>query len=120
MASERRQHERVRLPTPLKYRVEGEPGAALHLGELLEIGGGGLRFAGDRPLEVGRRVEFEISLHNRAAPYRFTGQPVLVWARQSKAGICEYGIEFVQVTSTQQFEVEELVQFLAQGRGLGA
>jgi hypothetical protein len=84
----------------------------------LEIGGGGLRFASDRPLEVGRRVEFEISLHNRAEPYRFTGG--LVWARQSKAGICEYGIEFVQVTSTQQFAVEELVQFLAQGRGLGA
>ena len=109
---ERREFPRAKVPTSIEYRITEEQGADLHPGVLTDLNASGLQFTGERPIESGTRLDLHVQLPSRTQPYQFQGE--IVWVRETRSGLTEYGVQFVDVTPDQQFEIDALVRFLMQ------
>lgn len=110
--SNRREFPRAKVSTALKYREVNELGTNVHPGVLTDLNAGGLQFTGERRIESGARLELHLKLLSQSQPYRITGE--IVWVRDARSGLTEYGVQFIDVTPDQQFEIDELVRFLMQ------
>lgn len=111
MGSERRQFPRAVLPFPTHYRAE--QGGFLEMwktGTILDFSAGGLRFVAEDLLESGARVEFKIAFPNRKEPYMIVG--CVVRDINAATDAPEYGVQFVDVDSMRQAEIDQLVAFL--------
>ena len=108
--SDRREFHRANIPTSIEYRMVEEQGVGLHPGILTDLNASGLQFSGELSLESGTRIEVHLQLPNRTKPYQFQGE--IVWMRPAHSGLTEYGVQFVDVTPDQQFEIDDLVRFL--------
>ena len=116
--SDRREFPRTKVPTALEYRVASDLGADLHPGVLTDLNASGLQFTGERYLGTGTRLELQLRLQSRSQPYQVHGK--IVWVRETRSGLTEYGVQFVDVTPDQQFEIDSLVRFLMQPPHPGA
>ena len=109
---DRRGFPRAKVPTAVEYRVTGELGSEWLLGVLVDLNARGLQFTGERRFETGTRLDVQLPLENRSEPYGFSGE--IVWTREERSGLTEYGMQFIDVTPDQQFEIDELARFLMQ------
>ena len=111
---QKRRHLRVSLPVPIKYRIEGESGAASREGLLVNLSAGGLRFTSDMlssaQLIPGQRLQLEWSLENRVEPYTLQGE--IVWTHDTASRLVECGVEFFDITPDQELELGQIVEFL--------
>ena len=112
--AERRQFLRVTLASAIQYRVLEEPGSARYEGILQDIGAGGLRFTAQQPMEQGTALELIIKLPMKDGSLTLTGE--VVWAQPLKVDT-EYGVRFVELSPDAQYELDELIQFLAKSGG---
>ena len=108
--NDRREFHRAKVPTSIEYRIVEEQGVGFHQGILTDLNAGGLQFAGELSVELRTRLELRLQLPSRTKPYQFQGE--VVWARPAHSSLTEYGVQFVDVTPDQQFEIDDLVRFL--------
>jgi len=110
MGEERRRGSRVELPLVIRYRPSQSLLGIWYTGTLLDLSVGGMRFSGGQPIEVGLKVDFQITLPQQKNPYFLAGE--VVWDRQSDERVPEYGVSFGELSLTQCQEIEGLVNFL--------
>ncbi len=111
---ERRRFVRVALPHPVQYRLQEESAGSWRSALMTDFSAAGLRFICDRTLKAGTPVEFEMFFPTRTEPYHFVTS--VVWGRAAASGTFEHGVAFTTVTPEQQYEIDELVQFLIRDR----
>lgn len=106
---ERRKDPRATVWLPVRYRLLHESRVLWDNGTVTDFSAGGLRMLCDRMIERESQLEFELNPTKRETPYFLQG--TVVWVKPSAAG-CECGVMFTEVSPDQQFELDELVQFL--------
>ena len=98
--ADRRQYPRFPMRLLLSYRIAN----TTKLGKSLtrDIGGVGVRFIAEHPLEVGTQLEVVLRLLSREEPIRFVGR--VIWSKprgQKDKAIAgqeaEVGVEFMQI-----------------------
>ncbi len=107
---ERRQFPRVLQPFDAHYRFYGDLMGGWRVVRTLNLGAGGMRFRSEDQLEVGARLEIQLNLPIFREPLVLRAQ--VIWCQTLAAGVVENGVEFVDVTSEQGEEIDELVRFL--------
>lgn len=110
MAGERRDFSRVPVPFRVRYRLYRELGESWRQIATVNISAGGMRVRSEEPLEVGGRLEVQITLSSAATP--LTVQGCVVWSRSLGAGVNEIGVQFTDLTPVQQEQVDGIVLFL--------
>lgn len=106
---DRRQHPRAELPVPMEYRFREDPMGRWYQGLIMNMSAGGLRCTCERLVEEGTTLEFRLRLPGRQEPYQFSG--TVIWTKPVAATI-ECGIAFQAMPPEQQFDIDEVVQFL--------
>lgn len=115
MGTDRREYQRVTLSHPLEYRLEKEAGGVSWQGALMVgISATGLRAMSEQALAPGARLELRFRFPHHAEPYQFLGE--VVWSRPV-SDLTESGIAFIDVTTSQRDDLDELVQFLLKTPG---
>lgn len=112
--SERRRDPRALWPTAITYRLLDIPDDLWRSATVGNLSAGGARLRTAQILKLGTRVELEVTLPDRAEPYRIRGE--VVWVKASPKGVHEYGLSFIEVTPERQFDIDQLVQFLMRCR----
>ena len=107
---DRRQFLRVTLASTIQYRMLEEPGSIKFTGLLQDIGAGGLRFTAQQPLEQGAALELTLKLPMKDGSLVLPGE--IVWVRPLKVDT-EYGVRFIELSPDTQYDLDELIQFLA-------
>ncbi len=106
---ERRKDPRANVWLPVRYRLLPESRVLWDNGTVTDFSAGGLRLLCDRRIEPESQVEFELNPTKRERAYVLRG--TVMWVKPSAAG-CECGVMFIDVSPDQQFELDEIVQFL--------
>ena len=75
-----------------------------------DLSAGGLRLMTMEPIEVGMKLQFEISLTVRKDPFILLGR--VVWERQVGKG-SECGVEFTDISPDVQMEIDRLVELVS-------
>ncbi len=109
-SKERRQFHRAGQAFTLRYRVLGELGASWSEVTTMNISAGGVRFRSSDVLEPASMLQLQIVLPNVKEPFVIQGR--VVWTQLQASEVLEHGVEFENVTPTQQAHLDELVQFL--------
>lgn len=107
---ERRHFHRVPQPIDARYRVSGGLGSGWATGTLVNISASGLRFRAEEQLDKGVSVEIEAKVPGIKDILALKG--LVVWSSLQASGVAEMGIEFLDVTVQQQFQIDSLVSFL--------
>lgn len=110
MGAERRQFHRVPHAFELQYRLAGDLSTSWRTANTLNLSAAGIRFVVDEPLDPEMALEIQLQLPN--SPQAFVLRGCVVWSQLQASGVCEIGVAFVDLTSEQQFRLDELVQFL--------
>ncbi len=108
--SNQRQFDRAGMEVWMQFRTFGTLSEIWHLGTILDLSAGGLRFDTEELLEDETQLEFQVYLPVRKNPYQFAGK--LLWAKPGQSGHTEYGVEFVRVSDRQRIDMDQLVEFL--------
>jgi len=109
-SKERRLFPRVPQPIDARYRLTDEMGTSWHAITLINISAGGVRFRTEEPIEPGAPIELQVQLPGLREPLVLRGQAV--WSTLQASGVTETGVEFLSVTPEQQFQIDNVVQFL--------
>ena len=107
--AERRNDQRVSVSLPVTYQLLGAPTRSPYTGRVVDISAGGLRLICDRPVELGERVDVAVNLPARTIPYQLPGR--VVWVKPASSG-SECGVQFLDLSPDQRYELDEIVQFL--------
>ena len=110
MGRERRNFSRADQPFAAKYRVLGDLMHGWCEVRTLNISAGGIRFRSDEPLERDTLLELQIKLPSHAEILLLRGR--VSWGQTRASGVIEIGVEFLDVTSVQQAQIDSVIQFL--------
>ena len=110
MPIEQRRYPRIPLAFNAQYRLYGQLGQAWHTVRVVDVSAVGIRFESQDVLEVMEAVELELFLPGLRQPLIVRG--AVIWTHVTPSGTTESGVEFQHVESTQQAQLDELVQFV--------
>mgnify|MGYP001570338777 CR=1 FL=1 len=115
MGTERRQFIRLDTRMNISYTIAGTKQLGTSLSR--DIGGGGVRFVAEHPLEVGARLEVIVHLPSPDMPIRFVGE--VMWTKLvTKAdaagfGGTEVGVRFVEIAPHDAALIKQYAAFYA-------
>jgi hypothetical protein len=112
MSSEHRRFERIPQRLKVSCRTFGVRNALWKEAIVLDFSAAGIRLQAPEWYQERDRLELLIALPTSPEPVTLEG--LVVRSRRLAAGSTECAIEFTNVTASQQFELDELVQFLKQ------
>ena len=119
MKRERRHFPRAAQSFETRYRSAGELITSWNRATVINLGAGGMRIRSADMMQRGTVLDVELTLPSQQQAIRLRGR--VIWNRMEAAGVMEYGIEFMDMTATQQVQLDELVRFMgAGGAGPGA
>ena len=109
-SKERRKFHRAGQAFTLRYRIIGELDASWYEVTTMNISAGGVRFRSPDVMEPESMLQLQVILPNVKEPFVIHGR--VVWTQLQASKVLEYGVEFENVTPTQQAHLDDLVQFL--------
>ena len=110
MTRERRQFPRILKPFDIQYRRYGVLDDYWHAATTSNLSAGGIRFRSDELLPVSTVLEIQIVLPGLSETQVLRSR--VLWHQIQAPSVTEYGVEFLDVTSAQQVQIDRLVQFL--------
>ena len=113
MAAEKRRFHRAFQPFHVQIRNYNQLAETSQQVEALDISAGGLGFQSPHPFELGVELEIKL-LVPHTSPLVLVGK--IMWSRPQSQDLMRYGVEFLSLTSDQQLQLDELVQFLRKSR----
>ena len=114
MVEDQRRFNRVKFPLSIRYRQVNVLADVWYTAKLVDLSAGGLRLLSAELLESGARLEFQIVLPIRQAPYFLSG--LVIWEKSTDEGGSECGVEFINVTTEQRTELDWLVELLSRSK----
>jgi len=113
MSVERRAFRRIPQSFVVQYRLFGAFTEGWRSGNAVNVSASGLRMRSEDVFEVGTTLTLHITLPGLRGPLDLLGR--VAWSQAQAAGVSESGIEFMDLTSEQQAQIDELVGFLQRG-----
>lgn len=114
MSPERRRFPRAVQPLAAQCRPAGEFGSSWLSAMVVNLSANGMRVRTEVPFQAGVEVELQIK------PPGFRDALLLrarvIWQQMHAPGVVEHGIEFGKISLDQQEQLDQLVEFLRQGR----
>lgn len=110
MARERRKFYRVPHVFEVRYRLLNELTASWRTVTLVNLSAGGLRFRDSEMLEKEALLDLQLQLPSIREPLHLKGY--VVWYQLQASGVNEVGVAFVDVTTQEQLQIDNVVQFL--------
>ena len=110
MKPERRRFPRIGEAVKIQYRSSGQLGTSWHTATIVNFSAGGVRFRVEEPLERLAAVAVQIVFPGARSMMELQGQ--VVWNQMQASGVMECGVEFLEVTTQQQAQIDQLVSFL--------
>ena len=111
MGEERRRFPRIQQTLTVQCRPHGSLAASWRPVTMVNISAVGIRLLSEQPLESDETFDLQVTLPGSAAPLLIQGRAA--WTRMQASGVTESGVEFVNMTSDQQAQIDTLVQFLS-------
>ena len=81
---------------------------------LLNLSAGGLRFRAEEVLEKNTLLAIDVKIPGLREQITIKGR--VAWSTMHASGVVETGVEFLDVSPDQQFQIDNIVQFF-QPRG---
>jgi Tfp pilus assembly protein PilZ len=113
MGKERRQSRRVFHEFDTRYRYHGDLTQSWSTARTLDLSATGLRFKSEVPMEHGAALELSLQLPGSQEPLVIRGR--VMWIKPMANGQTEVGVQFMDLTPTQEAHIDELVGFLTRG-----
>ena len=108
---ERRRFPRIDQPFEARYRVLGDPdGAAWRAVTAVNLSASGIRFRGEESIDEGTTLDLDIHVPTFPQPLVLRG--IVVWSAMQASGVVETGVDFMDLGTMQQAQVDQFVQFL--------
>ncbi len=114
MEQNQRRFERIPQPFEVHWRMMGELSDAWRPTVTLDLSAGGMSFQSNESFDVETMLELQIQLPHMRSPLILHGRVARVKPHPSEG--VEIGVEFFNVRSDQQMEIDELVRFLKKDR----
>jgi len=99
----KRKHDRLEQPMPVRHSVEHED--RIVNTQSKDISTGGLRIAADSKLEVGSKLNIEVNISSQSAPYYAMGE--IVWFKENENASdkkFDIGIKFLRIVNKTELE----------------
>ena len=106
---ERRSFHRMDQVVEGRYRVSGHFSALGSAMTLLNFSAGGARFRSQEQLEKNTLLEIEVKISGLRDALHVKGY--VVWSTLRASGVAETGVEFLDVSPDQQYQIDSIVQF---------
>ena len=116
MRKERRRFSRTSQSLDAQYRLIGELSTSWMQVIAVNIGAAGARIRGAESMEVASLLELQVQLPGARKPLVVQGR--VIWSRMQASGVTESGVEFLEITAEQQWQIDELVRFLGRGHSV--
>ncbi len=110
MTRERRFFSRVPHAFEVQYRLVGELTSSWHPVTTINLSASGMRFRAEEPMEKGASLEVRLTLAGIRELLVVHGR--VIWSQMQASGVTENGVEFMDVKSEQQVQIDSLVEFL--------
>lgn len=114
MSRERRKFHRVSESLEGRCRASGQLSALGAAITILNFSAGGLRFRGEELHEKDAFLEIETQMPGMKDKLLLKAQ--VAWSSLHASGVVETGVEFLDVTGDQQYQIDNLVAFFRLGR----
>ena len=108
---ELRRFPRVPYAVDAKYHRAGV-GESWRAVRVVNLSAGGIRVLTEELLNLGEILELRIQLTGVRGPLVLHGR--VAWRQMQAAGVTEHGLGFIDVTPSQQEQIDGLVCFLKQ------
>jgi len=110
MKPERRRFPRIGESVKVQYRTSGQLGTTWHTATVVNFSAGGVRFRAEEQLERLTPVTVQIVFPGARTVMDLQGQ--IIWTEMQASGVVECGVEFLEVSTQQQAQIDQLVGFL--------
>ena len=110
MGLDQRRFERIPEALDVQCRPLGSRAGVWRHVAMLDISAGGIGFEATDLYDAGELVELQLVIPGLSHPVVLRGR--IVRGRPKPSGVTECAVEFVDVTSVLQAEIDALVQFL--------
>ena len=110
MRKERRRFLRASESLNAQYHLIGELSTSWMPVTTINISAVGARIRHAESLEVASLLELQIQLPGARKPLVVRG--CVIWSRMQASGVTESGVDFLEMSEEQQWQVDELVRFL--------
>ena len=94
----------------MRYRLAGGVGESWCDVRTMNFSAAGVRFRSDGMLDPGALLELQVVFPDVGQPLSLRG--TVVWSQLHASGVTELGVEFLDLTQTQQAQIDRLVQFV--------
>ena len=111
---ERRQRPRIRGSFHAKYRRLDDAAPLWHQANPLNLSADGVRFLSPQTLERGCRLDVSILPPKGLQPLSIQGR--VIWGKAYSSGVVEHGVEFIELTTDQRRQIEQLLERVSEGR----
>ena len=109
--AERRHRPRLDQPFHATYQVlPAVPTSARHSLSPVNLSAVGMRFLSAKPLTSGCQIALSVLPPHALKAFLLVGR--VAWGKQHLSGVSEYGVEFVNVTSEQRVQIDDLLTLL--------
>ena len=106
---DRREFHRIPETIEGRYRVSGDFSGLGRPMTILNFSASGLRFCADELIEQETMLELEAKIPGLRNLLRVKGQ--VVWSVLRTPGVAEMGVEFMDVSPEQQYQLDSIVEF---------
>ena len=109
---ERRGHPRLQEEISVSCHPPGDPSAGERSAVILNLGTGGMRLRGAAALPSDTMLEGSLQPSDASEPVTFQGR--VAWSSMQASGVVESGVEFRELTASQQAQLSRLLVWLAE------
>lgn len=114
MRLERRRVDRIQDSCEVQYRPAGEVAEVWRMAHAINASAAGVRLRGEEPLQPGTLLDLHITPLTSKNPLALQGR--VIWNQMHASGVNEHGVEFVQVTPTEQGLLDQMMESMRKAR----